>query len=173
MDWKDKIAVMFLVQEERQRVDKKGIWSYYYPELAATEEQLIATEAHLGHCIDKGYRDFLACANGWKCFSQTVNLFGTDDLIGSDLMNYALEMLDVMDDAFPLSESSGFAKEDLLPIAATLEDRDLHVMTRPTSRQPGVVIWLAGQEIERFPNFEEYFLAMADYNRLSIDWLKK
>jgi hypothetical protein len=171
--WKDNIAVMFLVQEEIQRLDKLGIFQYYYPELAATEKQLASVEMHLGHPIDQKYRNFLLCANGWSCFSQSVNLFGTGDLMGSALMDYALEMLDVMDDAFPISDSTGFSKSELLPIAATFEDRDLHVMTRPSSHQPGVVIWFAGQEIERYPNFEEYFLTMTDYNRVTIDWLKK
>lgn len=171
-EWQDRIAVRFLVKEEIQRLDKLGMWQYYYPELAATEKQLAAAEAHLGHRIDKSYRDFLLCANGWKWFIHTVNLFGTGDLIGSSLMGYALEMLDVMDDAFPISESSGFSKEELLPIAATFEDREIHVITRATSCQPGVVIWFSGQEIERYPNFEEYYLTMTDYNRLEIDWLK-
>ena len=170
--WKDNIAVAFLVQEEIQRLDKLGIWQYYYPDLAATKEQLAAVEAHLGHGLDKDYRDFLLCANGWKGFTQTVNLFGTGDLMGSSLMDYALEMLDVMDDAYPFSESAGFSKAELLPIAATFEDRELHVMTRATSRQPGVVIWFSGQEIERYPDFKEYFLAMTDYNRLEIERLK-
>lgn len=169
--WKDRIAVMFLVQEEIQWLDKSGIWEYYYPELAATTKQLDSVEAYLGHCLDKEYRDFLMCSNGWKCFVQNINLFGTDDFMGSDLMNYALQMLDVMDDAYPL-KYTGFSKEELLPIAATFEDKDLHVITRATSHQPGVVIWFAGQEIERYPSFEEYFLAMTDYKRLEIDRLK-
>ncbi len=96
--WKDKIAVMFLVQNEIQRLDKSGIWKYYYPELAATEEQLAAVEAHLGHKLDKDYRDFLLCANGWKGFIQTINLFGTGDLMGSSLMDYAMTMLGILDD---------------------------------------------------------------------------
>jgi len=169
-DWKDRIAVMFLVQEEIQRYDTRGLFQYYYPELAATEEQLNEVEAYLGHALDPDYRDFLACANGWKCFIQTVNLFGTDDLMGSELMNHALAMLDVIDGAYPISQSSGFTKEELLPIAATFEDREIHLLTRTTSHQPGIVIWLSGYEIERYSNFEEYFLAMTDYNRHQIDY---
>lgn len=170
-EWKDKIAVMVLVKQEIWRLDKAGLWPYHLPEVAATEEQLMTAEAHLGHGIDKGYRDFLKCANGWKGFSQTVNLFGTGDLVGSSLMNYALEMIEVMDEAYPI-EDTGFSKEELLPIAATFEDRELHVITRATSHQPGVVIWFSGQEIERYQSFEEYFLAMTDYNRLEIDRLR-
>ncbi len=53
--WKDKIAVLFLVQEEIQRRDKLGILQYYYPELAAAEEQLATVERHLGHPVDQQY----------------------------------------------------------------------------------------------------------------------
>jgi hypothetical protein len=155
--WQDRIAIMFLIQEEIQKLDKVGLWQYYYPELAATEQQLIVAESHLGHTIDDYYRDFLMCANGWKSFSQTINLFGSEDLMGSDLMNYALDILNVMDNAYSF-EYTGFSKEDFLPIAATYEEKDLYVITRPTSRQPGIVIWFSGQEIERYQNFEEYFL---------------
>ena len=169
-NWKDRIAVMFLVQEEIQRHDKLGVFQYYYPELAATEEQVNAVEKHLGHCLDKDYRDFLMCANGWKCFNQNVSLFSTGDLEGSSLMDYALEMLETMDMEYPIGYT-GFSKEELLPIAATKEDKDLYVITRATSHQPGVVIWFAGEEVERYPNFEEFILAITDYNRANIKWL--
>jgi len=169
--WKDKIAVMYLVQNEIQRLDKLGIWQYYYPEIAATEKQLATVETHLGHSIDRDYRDFLLCANGWKCFTQSVNLFSTGDLTGSSLMDYAMAMLTILDEENVI-KASGFTRAELLPIAATFEDRELHVITRPTSRKPGIVIWFSGEEIERFPNFKEYFLAMTDYNRLEIDRLK-
>lgn len=159
--WKDKIAVLFLVQEEIQRLDKSGIWQSYYPELAATEEQLAAVKEHLGHPIDKSYRDFLKCAYGWKCFTQTVNLFGTEDLMGSSLMNYALEALDFMDDAFSISESSGFSKEELLPLAATFEDRELHVITRPTSNHPELLFGFLVKKLKDILTLES----------ISLQWL--
>ena len=86
-------------------------------------------------------------------------------------MEYAMSILGILDDENVLA-FSGFSKVELLPIAATLDSRDLHVITRATSRQPGVVIWYSGEEIDRYPNFEEYFLAMTDYNRLEIGELK-
>ena len=124
-DWIDRIAAMMYVKEELHRQDWYGLWPYHLPEVAATEEQLAAAEAHLGHELDAGYKDFLRCANGWKGFFQTVDLFGTGDLVGSGLMDYALETLDILDDAFPFKEDIGFSKAELLPIAATREERDL------------------------------------------------
>jgi hypothetical protein len=45
----------------------------------------------------------------------------------------------------------------------------LFVISRPQSHNPGVVIWFAGDEIDRFPNFEEFFLAMAGFNRAELE----
>lgn len=53
----------------------------------------------------------------------------------------------------------------LLPIAATEQDLDLFAMTAPGSPRPGEVIWFAGNEVQRFSSFDEYFLAMQDLNR--------
>ena len=59
-----------------------------------------------------------------------------------------------------------------MSIAAAYEEEEgLCVITRPASHQPGIVIWFSGGEIDRFSSFEEYFLAMADYDRLEIDRL--
>jgi hypothetical protein len=56
-------------------------------------------------------------------------------------------------------------RDRLLPIATTLEDRDLFVLDLET----GEVIWLAGEEIDRYPNFDEYFAAMVAYNQQEIE----
>lgn len=45
-------------------------------------------------------------------------------------------------------------------------------MTKEDTKNPGVVIWFAGEEIDRFTSFKEYFLAMMDYNRLDLKDLK-
>ena len=39
---------------------------------------------------------------------------------------------------------------------------DLFVLCLPNSRRPGEIIWFAGEKIDRFENFEEYFLAIVD-----------
>jgi len=163
--WQDRIAVMFLVREEMRRLDTLGLNEYFYPELAATEEQLVAVETHLGEPLNSGYRDFLLCANGWRGFFFSLQLFGTEDLMGSKLMNLALEALGYVDDAMPLFKDLGFAKEDLLPIAASFIERQMHVITRSTSHQPGKIIWFDCGEVESYLSFEDYFLAMTDYNR--------
>jgi hypothetical protein len=46
-------------------------------------------------------------------------------------------------------------------------------MTRRSSPSPGTVVWLAGTEVDRFPSFERFFLAMIDYNRLELQKLQE
>ncbi len=164
--WRDRVASMIYVKQELMKLDVDGIWPHHLPELAGSEETLRKTEAYLGYEIDQDYREFLKMANGWKGFLQTVNLFGTQELSDGSLMQYAQSLLGVVED--DVIKSTGFRREEFLPIAATKYDKDLFVMTRPTSRSPGTVIWLAGEEIDRYPNFTEYFLAMIEYNRLLV-----
>jgi hypothetical protein len=38
----------------------------------------------------------------------------------------------------------------------------------PRSKEPGIVVWVAGYQIERYPNFDEFYLSMLDYNRDQI-----
>ena len=165
-EWRDRIVAMIYVKQELMKLDVDGIWPHHLPELAASEETLKKTEAYLGFKIDQDYREFLKMANGWKGFYHTVDLFGTQELSGSPIMQYAQSLLGFVED--DVIKSTGFSREELLPIAATKYDKDLFVMTRPTSHAPGNVIWLAGEEIDRYPNFTEYFLAMIEYNRLLV-----
>lgn len=170
-DWKNEIVTMVYVKQELMKLDVKGIWPHHFPEIAAIEEQIIEVEEGLGHSLDKSYQNFLKSANGWKGFYQTVDLFGTSELLGSSAMDYAYTILAAIED--DIIESTGFSREELLPIATTRYDKDLFVISRPGSHSPGIVIWFAGEEIDRFPNFEKYFLAMVDYNRLMVERMQK
>lgn len=161
--WRDRIVAMVYVKQELMKLDVNGIWPHYLPELAASEETLRKTEDHLGFRIDQDYREFLKMANGWKGFLQTVDLFGTEEFSGSSTIQYAQSLLNFVEDG--VIKSTGFSREELLPIAATKYDKDLFVMALPTSHAPGIVIWLAGEEVDRYSNFTEYFLAMIEYNR--------
>ena len=170
-DWKQQIAVAWLVRQEMMGVDTQKLWPYHLPEVAAADEQLLEAEQHLGHSIDPRYKAFLKCANGWPAFYQAVDLFGTDDLIYGSRKENGEFILSLLDEA--VVKKSGIKREDLLPIAATNLDRDLFVITRPTSNSPGIVIWFAGEEIDRFPNFDEFFLAMVEYNRIAVKRFKE
>ncbi|MEC2075840.1 SMI1/KNR4 family protein [Metabacillus fastidiosus] len=169
-NWKDNITTMVLVKQELMKQDLEHIWPHNFPEVGANEEQILVVEKELGYNFDPMFRDFLKYANGWKGFYQTVNLFGTEQLKKSTVMDYAKTLLNAIDE--DVLKESGFSTDELLPIAATESDKDLFVLCLPNSSTPGAIIWFAGEEIDRFKNFNEYFLAMIDYNREEILALK-
>lgn len=169
-NWRENIATMVLVKQELMKQDVKHIWSHHLPEIGANEDSILAVEKELRLKLDSMYRDFLKYANGWKGFYQTVDLFGTEQLKGSTIMDYAKILLNAIDD--DVLKESGFSRDQLFPIAVTESDKDLFVLCLPNSPKPGAVVWFAGEEIDRFENFNEYFLAMIDYNRDEVSALK-
>jgi hypothetical protein len=171
LDWKSRIVTLVQIKQLMADLDEKGLWQYKLPGVAATEEGLRAVEMQLGEPLDSRYRDFLRCADGWPAFHQTVDLFGHRDLLGSMAFRHAMQMLDAIEEEVLVA--SRLRREDLLPIAATPVDLDLFVITRASAPQPGLVMWFAGYEIDRFPSFDEYFLAMMDYNRLEVKALQQ
>lgn len=169
IDWKTAIAQMVLIKQAIYDLDTEHLWEYRLPKLAAREEELKAVEAHLDEPLDPEYRSFLSYAGGWPAFYQTVDLFGPADLLDGRLFCHAMESLATIDEL--VLTSSHLRRKDLLPIAASLEDLDLFVITKRTCPSPGQVIWFAGGEIDRFPSFSDYYIAMLDYNRLEVQQL--
>ena len=161
---------MALIKHAISEADDEGLWEYRVPHVGAAESQLRAVEKHLGEPLDPTYRQFLECAGGWPAFLQTVDLFGPEELLGNERFRHAQDMVGYLEDV--VLEKARVRQEDLLPIAASPVDRHLFVMTRRSAPQPGVVIWLDGDEVDRFPSFDEFFLAMMDYNRAEIQALR-
>lgn len=170
-DFGPVIGGIWKIKQEMMELDTKKIWPYHLPEIAASDEHILQAERHLGHSIDPRYKALLKCANGWPAFYQTVDPFGTGDLLGGVRKDNAEFVLSFLDDE--LLKKSGLRRQELLPIAATQLDRDLFVITRPNSSSPGMVVWFAGEEVDRFPTFDDYFLAMLEYNRRELDRLSK
>jgi hypothetical protein len=162
-EWKQRIVELVLVKQKLAELGSRGLWQHRLPSVAATEGRLKSVEAHLGEALDPDYLAFLLHADGWLAFYQTVDLFGSDDLMGNHRFHRATEMLRYVDDSVLIS--GGLRREDLPPIAASPVDLDLFVMTRRSA-------WLAGSEIDRFPSFDEYFIATVDYNRLEVQHLQ-
>ncbi|UTY59327.1 SMI1/KNR4 family protein [Massilia sp. erpn] len=170
MNWKDEIVKLVYVKQALAAIDASGLWPHHLPNMAADYEKIVQTENALGFKIDPGYSDFLQLADGWNGFYQTVDLFGTSDLAGNGKAQYAASILNAIDDA-AISES-GFQRQELFPIAATSQDKDIFAMAKPGSETPGAVVWFSGGMVAKFPNFGEFFLAMVDYNREEIEYFK-
>jgi hypothetical protein len=42
---------------------------------------------------------------------------------------------------------------------------------RRAAAEPGTVVWFAGAEVDRYPTFDDFFLAMIEYNVREIEHL--
>jgi hypothetical protein len=167
--WKKEIAIAFMVKQRIWELDQGRLWPFHYPELAATEAELVAVEERLGYPLAGEYRSFLSCANGWQGFYQRVDLFGTSELLGGLRMAAAAELLEWLEeDVLPFC---GFAQTDLLPIAVSRDDMTLFCLSKPSHPHSGQVFWFSGKLIETFVDFREFFLAMCDYNRKEVGYL--
>jgi hypothetical protein len=166
MDWRQRIGELILVKQNLYEVDAKRLWEYKLPRVAATEEQLTACEACLGERLSDDYRAFLRHAAGWPAFLQTIDLFGPEELCGGPIAAHAQTMLGYVEETVLVN--AGFSRKDLMPIAVSTEEMDLFVMTRQTTQSPGLVLWLAGGEIDRFSSFEHVFAAVIEYTRNEI-----
>ncbi len=162
IDWKREIAIAYLVKQRVAEVDSNHLWEFHLPELAATEEAIVAVEHSLGFKLDAEHRAFLRHADGWKGFMQNNDVFGVADLVSGTRYQKAIELLQSLEDLKPIC---GFEQNELLPFASSSTSIDLFVIAKPNAHSPGVVLWFAGQVIDRFPSFSEWFLAMVDYNR--------
>ena len=170
VNWPQEIAKMVFVKQALAEVDKSGLWPYHLPAVAASQMRLAEAEAYLGYQLDAMYAEFLLHADGWQGLYQSVDLFGSAELIGGQKMQLAQDLFSSIEDA--ALASSGISRDDVLPIAATIVDRDIFLLGKPNSSFPGGVLWFAGEEIDRFDNFDEFFLAMVDYNREEVNYFK-
>ena len=146
-----------------QEVDHGKLWKFHLPRIGASASMISEAESALGFSFPGEYREFLSYADGWPSFYQSVDLFGCTEFIGAESVEYASGMLDLLDwDSLNL----GVSRDEVFPIAATRSDVDVFVMGKVDSRAPGVVIWIAAEEVDRFSDYGQFYLAMVEYNRM-------
>lgn len=164
-EWKERLVEMLMVRNELYKADKGQLWEYHYPEVAAELSEIILSQEKLQIKLSQDYIDFLLCANGWKCFYQLVDLFGTKDF---EAENMSLAKM-LLNTELEYDESLNDIKEYLFPIAVSRTDKDLFVMVLKEGKEYGQIIWLAGGEIERFLSFSAFFEAMIEYNKEELE----
>ena len=162
MDWRTDITKAVAVQQACMRVDMDGLWEYSLPEPRASEQEIADAERQLGCRLPEQYRSFLLHANGWRCFYQDVNLFGTSDLLGGELHDAAEELLEVAKEVLPPLE---YDLDCFFPIAASMIQIDLFVIGKVGSPWEGQVIWIAGDIIDESPSFLDSFRTLVACNK--------
>jgi sulfatase maturation enzyme AslB (radical SAM superfamily) len=168
MDWKLMITKMVMVKSQISEADKDKIWPYNFPKVAATDADVQKLKETVKDEIPQNYIDFLKTANGWKAFFQFNDLLGTSDLLNSQYKDILQQEFYELEEAY----IDGVSKEDLLPIAVNPFDRDLFFIVLSKGKLFGQVIWFAGEEVERFKDFQEFFASMLAYNERELCKLK-
>lgn len=170
-DWKAEIVKGDAIHQRIEELDRGRLWQRHLPEVAASEEEISSAEAALGFRLEERYRTFLRHANGWKSFYQAVDLFGTANLLGASPMDSARRQLQAIE-ALELEAALDLNLADVLPIGASALQRDIFLIAQKWSDRPGSVVWFAGRVVDSFPTFDEFFLAMLDYNRREVSYLE-
>lgn len=160
MNIPDWINSMLSIQRELCKLDTKKVYTYYSPNEGCTKQDIYVTESRLGIKLDKQYTEFLRFANGWRNIYRSVSLLGTNDLLKSEKMDLARDILEIV---CPLDEDLEYKVEELLPIAVDEYGADVFVLTPFENGKCSEVIWFAGQEIERFSTFEKFLNAIMQY----------
>lgn len=163
--WKNRIVEMLLVRNELYEEDKKQLWEYHYPEVATEISEIMFVQEKLKIKLSEEYINFLLCANGWKCFYQLVDLFGTKDFEAESMIHAKM----LLNAELKYNELLYNIKDYLFPIAVSRTDKDLFVMVLVEGEEYGQIIWLAGGEIERFSSFCDFFEAMIEYNKEELE----
>jgi hypothetical protein len=175
IDWKKEIVTIVMIKQALARVDKRNLYPHHLPKIRASEKKIEDCESALGFCLNDEHRDFLLHADGWDGFVLSTNLFGCPDFLGSGRYREAQSVMDTWE--AKMFCSLGGSRHDFFPIAYSELDRDLFTMRVSDGKALPAVFWTAEpskfwtaeREVDRFPSFHEFFLSMADYNRLAVE----
>ena len=156
LDWKSEIARLAMIRTNIAALDKRKALPWAFPGVAAAEEELLSAERTIGRRLPNGYREFLRFANGWKGFCVLTDLFGTQELIDGR-SGTACQRPDVIG----FCNDNGLEQAGCLVIGDSPNDLNLFATFR---EWPDAVVWLAGEEVDRYKSFAEFFAAMIAYN---------
>ena len=168
MDWKPLIAKMMLIKNKIREEKGGDFYPYHLPNAAATDSEIDHISQTVGREIPPDYLDFLRTANGWKGFLLDTDLLGTEELNDPRYLQAANDCFFSLDE----TQIEGFQKKDLLAVSVNLSDRDVFLMVIAEGNHFGEVVWFAGEEIDRYESFPEFFASMILYNERSLKKLR-
>lgn len=168
-DWKTAIAALFIAKQEMLKFEALPR-KQYPPNLAADVIEVERLEKYLGCSLPQDYRGFLLHSNGWENFIFGVDLLSIGDIINDTWGQRASELLVDFDEL--VGAASGVKMNDVVPIAVSKDDTDVFVMVRCSRSDYGTIIWFAPYEIERYDSFTEFFEAIIQYERQSLQDLR-
>lgn len=160
IDWPTEIVRIVYWKQIIADNDDLNALPWHLPRAAASAESISSAEQVAGIAFSEQYKSFLSFADGWRGFCVVTDLFGTIDFIGgkSRLVRESPELLDYL-------EAKNIGGADVAVIGASDLDVDIFIHISEKSKiLPGGVIWFAGEEVDRYECFFDFFTAMVNYN---------
>jgi len=169
VNWDELIEKMINKHSELKEYDKKQIFEFRLPNVAATDEEIEAIKNNIKCDFDPEYLNFLKKANGWDYFYNTVILFGTNELLESEWKDIADDYMDIISDYVDCN------LDDITPIAVAKHDKDVFVMLnkKDVGAEYNKIIWYAGDQVDVFEGFFDFFVKILDLREVTKEFLIK
>jgi hypothetical protein len=168
-DWPQLIGESVLLRQRLNELDP-DVNPYTIPHVGASEADLGAAEQAAGFVFDGLHRELLSYANGWEQFFTFTHLFSAAELGVSQRWQRASELLDVFYADGPAPEGMPGRSDVFCFCANPDEVEDLFVIwtSGPITEGGRPISWLAGEEVQRFPNMHEFLLSVNEYLRRDL-----
>ena len=167
MNWPIELLELLALQQECERVSGvEGLAGKFG--LPAREDDIASCERALGFRLEAAHRRFMSFSNGWSSFIGDINLFATQDFVGSLEFKTACDWIHELEDSTFGKYASD--RNSLFPIAKGTGSTALLVMKRQHSIVFPEVIWFANEPVEEFPTFDSMFASVKAYARGSVEF---
>lgn len=137
--------------------------------LAATDEQIQAAAARLGHPLDAQHEALLRKVNGWPDFVLDQDLLAADQLGQGPRHDFATQMLEVA--YLEADVAAAPAREQILPISVSRDQIDVMAIATsgPTTEGGHRVYWFGPGVIQIWDNVYEWLLTAIEMNRQDLE----
>jgi hypothetical protein len=172
--WPELLGTIIVLKQRLDELDPDHTQPYTVPRVKAGEDEIAAYEQGTGQRLPEDYRQFLLHANGWPGFYFRADLFGLPELAGVGNWASAQTNLNGYDEQGVLADA-GLTRDEVFPVCAGPLDMGATLFLLVRSHRPnaGQVVWLDGEEIDRYDTFYDYMAAMLDYLRTELDKLQQ
>ena len=171
INWPVELLALDVLHKEEERVSAGIVKALPFGSHADVSEiERVQTTTHI--TLDPLHASFLLHANGWQSFSGNIDLFSTDDFLGSARFKQAQEWIQLMDRRVLGSYAKHRSK--LFPIGKSSASTDLLLMLNEGGQLQPKVLWFTNALIEEFADFDEMFVSFKNYANDGINyWLKR
>lgn len=168
-DWKSAIVKVAYWKQIAHDHDKTGAIPWHLPKKGALDSKILQVESTCSLVLPDSYKEFLSFANGWCGFYISTDLYGTEEL-RSERAREVLKRPELSE----FLASLDIDIDNCICIGASEFDVDVFVMISASSRAyAGHVFWWAGEEVDRFSDFAEFFDSMISYNERIASRMKE